>query len=498
MSTGNGVLKETGATQGSPSKGYGFGTTELYLATLSSILGAMLYLRFHWAVGTQGVWMTLLIVLVGHAITIPTAMAIAEIATNRKVEGGGAYFMISRTFGIHLGGAIGISLYISQTIAIAFFFIAFAAAFTPVFDRIHGLTGFMPNPRMVSIPVVLFVSWLVFKKGASIGMLLLYGVVAILVMSLSMFLLGGNWDFTRIAQNTWGQGGVSWFSAFIICFPAFTGMISGAGLSGDLANPRKSIPLGTLAATFTGMLIYVVVILKSAINLPAEVLADPGNELVLSEIAVWGPAVPIGIAAATFSSGLSSILVAPRTLQAICSDGVLPWKPLNRFLSAGIGNENEPRNATLVTVLGALVFVAIGELNLVAGLVSQFYLVTFGALCLISLLEHFAASPAYRPSFRSRWWISMIGAVGAFVMMFLSGFITAIVALSIMSGYLYFHGAGTRRRTRRCCHFQGCDVPTHPETASLDSKEPFGNPGTGLAPVIHCYFQKHIQPACRI
>lgn len=415
-------------------KGHGFGTLELYLATLSSILGAMLFLRFHWAVGTQGVWMTLLIVLVGHGITIPTAMALSEIATNRKVEGGGAYFMISRTFGPHLGGALGISLYISQTIAIAFFFIAFAKAFTPVFQVIAGGLGFMPDARVVSVPTVLLVSWLVLKRGASIGMVLLYGVVVILVVSLSLFFFGGGWELSRMldAKTSAGIGGVDWFSAFIICFPAFTGMISGAGLSGDLANPRKSIPLGTLAATLTGMLIYIAVVVKSAVNLPVETLANPDNELVLSSIAVWGPAIPIGLAAATFSSGLSQLLVAPRTLQALCTDGVLPWQGLNRRFAEGIGAENEPRNATFVTVAFALIFVGIGELNLVAGLVSQFYLVTFGSLCLISFLEHFAASPAYRPSFKSRWWISLIGAAGAFVMMFLSGLITALVALAIM------------------------------------------------------------------
>ncbi len=420
-------------------KGYGFNTWQLYLATLSSILGAMLYLRFHWATGTLGVWKTILIVLVGHAVTIPTAMALSEIATNRKVEGGGAYYMISRTFGPLLGGALGISLYISQTIAIAFFFIAFAKAFSPLLQIFSEQTGLVPDARWVSIPTVLLLSILVLKKGAGLGMFLLYVVVAILVFSLSMFFLGGGWDFSRLMdrQVATGVGGTDWFSAFIICFPAFTGMIAGAGLSGDLANPRKSIPLGTLAATITGMVIYLGVVIKSAINLPMEDLANPQNELILSQVALWGPAVPIGLAAATFSSGLSSMLVAPRTLQALCNDGVLPWQKLNRIFSEGIGVENEPRNATFITVAFAMIFLAIGELNLVAGLVSQFYLVTFGSLCLVSLLEHFAASPAYRPAFRSRWWISLIGAAGAFFLMLVSGVTTAIVAISIML-FIYF------------------------------------------------------------
>lgn len=127
------------------SRGHGFGTAPVFLAAISTILGAILFLRFGYAVAHCGMFGTLLIVLIGHAITIPTAMAIAEIATNLKVEGGGEYFIISRSFGSMVGGTIGISLYFSQAISVAFYMIAFGEAFTPAFGWIQAQTGLVPE-----------------------------------------------------------------------------------------------------------------------------------------------------------------------------------------------------------------------------------------------------------------------------------------------------------------------------------------------------------------
>ena len=108
-----------------------FGTTPVFMASICTILGAILFLRFGYSVGHVGFIGALGIILLGHAVTIPTAMAVAEIATNKKVEGGGDYYVISRSFGLNIGGAIGIALYFSQAISIAFYIIAFAEAFAP-------------------------------------------------------------------------------------------------------------------------------------------------------------------------------------------------------------------------------------------------------------------------------------------------------------------------------------------------------------------------------
>ncbi|MCK9560598.1 MAG: amino acid permease, partial [Candidatus Marinimicrobia bacterium] len=102
-----------------------FGTAPVFFTAISTILGAVLFLRFGYGVGTLGFWGMVFIILLGHAVTIPTALAISEIATNKRVEGGGEYFIISRSFGLNIGATIGVALFLSQAISVAFYVIAF-------------------------------------------------------------------------------------------------------------------------------------------------------------------------------------------------------------------------------------------------------------------------------------------------------------------------------------------------------------------------------------
>lgn len=416
----------------SPS-GYGFGTAPVFLASVSTILGAIMFLRFGYAVGQTGMLGAAAIIVVGHMVTIPTALAIAEIATNRRVEGGGEYFIISRSFGTTIGGAIGISLYFSQAISVAFYMIAFGEAFAPLGAYFEQSFGMALDLRAVSLPAVLALTALVVLRGADLGVRALYVVAGILFVSLAMFFAGGAVDgYTGDAVPWLGgiEGGDSFMLVFAICFPAFTGMTAGVGLSGDLANPRRSIPLGILSATVVGMVIYLAVVYKLGTSAPASQLAT--DQLVMSDIALWGPIIPVGLAMASLSSAIGSIVVAPRTLQALAADRVVPAEGANRFLSAGVGLANEPRNATLVTAALAVVFVMLGSVDLVARIVSMFFMVTYGALCAISFLEHFAARPSYRPSFRSTWWVSLFGAVACFILMLQMDLGFALMAMGVM------------------------------------------------------------------
>jgi len=408
----------------------------VFLASISTILGAILYLRFGYAVAHTGFLGTLLIILIGHTVTIPTALAIAEIATNRRVEGGGEYFIISRSFGTSIGGAIGIALFFSQAISVAFYIIAFAEAFRPFGPAFEAATGFGFDLRLVSVPALAALVVLMLTRGASIGVAALWVVVTILGLSLLFFFIGPAMEGTQ-EQPVFLFGGVEnadpLILVFAIVFPAFTGMTAGVGLSGDLANPRRSIPLGILSATIVGMVCYVAVSWKLASAVTLDVLADT-NRLAMEPIALWGPIIPIGLAAATISSAIGSILVAPRTLQALAADETVPVPWVNRFLAAGVGTANEPRNATLVTAALAVLVVMLGNVDFVASLISMFFMVTYGSLCAISFLEHFAARPSYRPSFRSKWYISLAGAVMCLFLMFQMSPVYAISAIAVMLG----------------------------------------------------------------
>jgi len=209
-------------------------------------------------------------------------------------------------------------------------------------------------------------------------------------------------------------------------------LAAGVGLSGDLENPRRSLPSGTLGATLTGLIVYLFIVAKLAYSAPPELLDS--DQFVMSQIALWGPMIPIGLACATISSAIGSVLVAPRTLQALGADGNVPVSTANGWLSSGVGAVNEPRNATLVTGLVALIIVMLGNVDFVARLISMFFMVTYGSLCAISFLEHFAARPSYRPSFRSRWYISLFGAVICLLVMFQMDPLFAILALLALVG----------------------------------------------------------------
>ena len=507
-----------------------FGTAPVFFTAISTILGAIMFLRFGFAVGMTGLLGTFAIVLIGHAVTIPTAMAIAEIATNQKVEGGGEYYIISRSFGLVIGSTIGIALYLSQAISVAFYIMAFTEAFKPLTEWITSTYTLLPwaedllrQPQVIGIPALLALTAVILIKGADLGVKVLYTVVATLAVALFAFFFGTTEyaqenaidfftkytvdanlaDLVDDPQNpasrnaaglggsqpapapignagldtfTFGEGDVitmqtlpeapvedntpnfprvSFFTVFAIIFPAFTGMTAGVGLSGDLRDPGRSIPLGTLAATIGGMVIYFFMAWKLAASAPPEVLADTST-LVMANIAWQGWwIIPLGLAAATISSALGSILVAPRTLQAIAADKIFPTPAINRWVSKGKGEQNEPYNASLITVVLAAFFIMLGALDSVAEIISMFFMVTYGSLCLISFLNHFAADPSYRPTFRSKWYVSAFGSIACFgLMFFMNSTYAAMAMLFIGLLYVYISYANPDKRSMAVI-FQG-------------------------------------------
>ncbi|NJC26007.1 APC family permease [Neolewinella antarctica] len=470
-----------------------FGTAPVFFTAISTILGAIMFLRFGFAVGMTGLLGTFAIILIGHAVTIPTAMAIAEIATNQKVEGGGEYYIISRSFGLVIGSTIGIALYLSQAISVAFYIMAFTEAFNPLrtwflesYPVLPWARTLLEQPQTIGIPALLLLTALILTKGADLGVKVLYTVVAILAVALVSFFLGtteyaeaNEIDFFNkytVDANLEGLASsgdaapatapdtlkflqsnevvmtasepveeptpvlpvISFFTVFAIIFPAFTGMTAGVGLSGDLRDPGRSIPLGTLAATIGGMVVYFFMAWKLSVSAPPEALADT-SRLVMAEIAWQGWwIIPLGLAAATISSALGSILVAPRTLQAIAADNIFPVPGVNRWIARGKGEQNEPYNASLITVLLAAFFILLGALDSVAEIISMFFMVTYGSLCLISFLNHFAADPSYRPTFRSKWYVSAFGALACFGLMFFMNSTYAALAL-VFIGLIYVY-----------------------------------------------------------
>ena len=446
-----------------------FGAAPVFFTAISTILGAILFLRFGFAVGQIGFASTLLIIMIGHAVTIPTAMAIAEIATNQKVEGGGEYFIISRSFGLVIGSTIGIALYLSQAISVAFYVMAFAEAFNTFISwlisefEIRGFVAtLLQTKQTISLPALFILTYVMLSQGANLGIKMLYLVVAILALALLAFFLGQTeyaqaqaFDPWRTLENVTGDKSLSFFAIFAIIFPAFTGMTAGVGLSGDLKNPGKSIPFGTMAATITGMIIYGLIAFKFTVSASPQDLSDT-THMVMEDIAWQGwLLIPLGLAAATISSALGSIMVAPRTLQAIAKDRIFPSVTVNHWLSRGRGGHKEPYNASIATIIIAAIFILVGAIDSVAKIISMFFMLTYGSLCLISFLNHFAADPSYRPRFKSRWYVSLFGAVACIGLMFFMSPTSAFIAVVAITALYLFNSYYNRDKQSLAVIFQG-------------------------------------------
>ena len=440
-----GNMSESGS---SSSSGHGFGTGAVFLASISTILGAILFLRFGYAVSHASLGGTIGVILLGHLVTIPTALAVSEIATNRRVAGGGAYFIISRSFGTSIGGAIGVALYLSQAISVAFYLVAFAEAFDPVYAWVDSTYGLQSDTRWISIPSTILLVALVMTKGADLGVSALRVVCAVLGLSIAAFLFGSGPEEIRpdgLNVTSRVADADDFGTVFAVCFPAFTGMIAGVGLSGDLKDPQKSIPRGTIAATLAGMLIYGIAAIKLAQSATPEAIA--ADQFIMTRIALWGPAIYIGLGAAALSSALGSILVAPRTLQALARDNVFPLPKVNQLLERGWGAAQEPLIATGVSSALAIAFVVVGDIDFIAQILSMFFMVTYGALCTVSFLEYFAGNPSYRPTFRSRWYISLVGALMCGFIMIRMDALYAFLATVVMVG-IYLGLRRTRQGER--------------------------------------------------
>ncbi len=392
----------------------------MYTPSILTILGVIMYLRFGWVVGHVGLIGTLLIVTLSTAITFLTSLSICAIATDRVVKAGGAYYMISRSLGIETGGAVGIPLYFAQALSVALYTIGFAESVVSAF-------GYFDETR-VALVTTAGVAILALTS-AEVAIRAQYLIMAVIALSLVSLVMGEPVEPTQI--EWWVKSAdYSFWEVFAVFFPAVTGIMAGVNMSGDLRDPTRSIPVGTLAAVGTGYVIYMSLPAILAARAHGETLIE--NPLIMEQMALWGPAILLGVWGATLSSALGSILGAPRVLQALARDGVLPdWL---RFLGRGSGSTDEPRIGTLVTLGVAAAAIAVGDLNLIAPVLTMFFLTTYLVLNVVAWIEGVLKSPSFRPTFRIPWILSLLGAVGCLWVMFLINAAATVVAALIVLG----------------------------------------------------------------
>ncbi|WP_019504237.1 amino acid permease [Pleurocapsa sp. PCC 7319] len=435
---------DTNSSNGSNSvtQASGLGTFGgVFTPSILTILGVIMYLRFGWVVGNAGLIGTLIIVTISTSITFLTALSVCAIATDKVVRVGGAYYMISRSLGIETGGAVGISLYVAQAVSVALYTIGFAESVVNAKINILGFSinfgDFGLNQTYVALIITILVGILAITS-AELAIKAQYFIMAAIAISLLMFALGSplpNVEPQMLSGPP--ETALPFWSVFAVFFPAVTGIMAGVNMSGDLKDPVKSLPLGTLAAVGTGYVIYMILPIFMAMRADSANLIDE-NVFVMQETALkgFGFTMLLGVWGATLSSAIGSILGAPRVLQALARDGVLP--PLFNFLGKGHGKDDEPRNGTLVSLGIAIAAVCVGDLNLIAPVLSMFFLTTYLVLNVSAAIEGFLQSPSYRPSFRVHWSLSLLGAVGCLGVMFLINALATVCAAVIVLGiYLW-------------------------------------------------------------
>jgi len=405
----------------------------VFTPSILTILGVIMYMRLGWVVGEAGLVTALVIIVIAHIISVTTGLSISSIATDKKIKAGGIYYILSRSLGLPMGGAIGIALFVGTALSISLYLVGFAESFLSIepIRNFLGLSQDVNGYRIIGTGSIVILVAIAFTS-TSLALKTQYYILAAIALSLVSIFLGFFTNTGYAPESTLFSSAVDGIPVemiFAVFFPAVTGFTAGVAMSGDLKNPKKSIPSGTLAAVAVGFVVYVGLAIGLAYFVNRDLLINDTNFLL--KIAWYSPLVIAGIWGATLSSALGGILGGPRILQAISTDRITP-----KIFAKGYGTGNEPRNALILIFLIAEAGILIGELNVIAGIVSMFYLASYGFINLAYYLESWASTD-FRPSFKINRYIALIGFIASFGVMFKLDMASMFIALILMWG-LYF------------------------------------------------------------
>ncbi|MDD2238155.1 MAG: amino acid permease, partial [Kiritimatiellae bacterium] len=337
---------------------------------------------------------------------------------------------ISRSLGVKFGGVIAIFFYAAQAVAVTLYVAGFTESILSAFPALPF------SYRTIATATNLLVFFCVYI-GAGWTIRIQYGILAILALSILSFFIGAGLDFSpdilrSNIQPQWTHE-YSFFTLFALLFPAVTGIMAGVNMSGDLKDPSRSIPNGTLTAIGVTIVIYAAVTFVLAAGVPRTELQGTG--FVMKDHALFPVLIYAGVICATLSSALGSMMGAPRILQAFARDNIfrrLAW------FGRGSGRNAEPRNAIILTFLIAQGGILAGGVDTVAPIITMFFLMTYGTVNLACFYEGRSRNPSFRPSFRlNHWTIALTGALGCLIVMFLTNVLWASIALAL-SALLYY------------------------------------------------------------
>eukprot|EP00762_Andalucia_godoyi_P008652 ANDGO_04628.mRNA.1 Bumetanide-sensitive sodium-(potassium)-chloride cotransporter len=416
-----------------------FGTFNgVFVRCLVSIYGVSLFLLNHFCVGQAGWGLMLVILLISSFATIVTTFSASALCTNGKVLGGGPYYLVSRSLGIEFGAALGIIFFLAQAIAVALNTVGFATAIVDVIPGNITPGGTWDVAVLALISNVLCfvcclfgVSWL-----NKVNLVLL-----ILVFFAFMAVLIGIWShhpgyihgFTGLSNQSLRDNfgphftdGYSFFKVAAVFFPSVTGILAGATVSGELRDPARSVPVGTLSAIGASCVTYIIQFFFVAACATSAALSTNVNFLV--QISIWTPLVIAGIFSASISSALGLLMGAPRILVATIKDKMFPF--LEFF--AKTDKKGDPIYGYVLTLFIACLFSIAGDLNFIAAIVTNMYLLVYTIINYACFAASFSRSPGWRPGFRYyNMWVALAGSLFCVVLMFFMDYISAIIIVGL-------------------------------------------------------------------
>jgi amino acid transporter len=414
----------------------------VFTPSILTILGVIMFMRAGFVIGQAGIFQALLILFLAESITTLTSLSISAVSTNTPVAGGGAYFLISRALGPEFGGAIGLALFLAQAVSVPFYVLGFTESLVRSFPAV---TAHFRTIALAAAAILFVIAYV----GAKWAIKTQFLIMAILALSILVFIGGAAFHFeAQTFMNNWHSAfsspGMSFWFVFAVYFPAVTGIMAGVNMSGDLKDPGRSIPLGTLAAVGVGLLIYgAQILLCGGAQSRTELLEASFETMRGQALSGAGFLVVAGVFAATVSSAIGSFLGAPRVLQAVARDHVIPRL---RLFEKGSARGDEPHRALWLTLGISLVIVLWGgedakggAFNVLASIVTMFFLYTYGMINLAAFVESFSGNPSFRPRFKYYHWLpAMIGALACAGTAFLIDS-TAAVAAAVFVTLFYIY-----------------------------------------------------------
>ena len=401
----------------------------VFTPTLLTILGVIMYLRLGWVVGNAGLLGAWMIIIISFLITLCTALSMSAITTNIRIGAGGAYAIVSQALGLEVGGSLGIPRYVSQGLAVTMYIFGFR----------EGWLGIFPDHNAFLVDIIVFgVLFSIAYISANLAIktqFIIMGIIFLSLISIVIAAYTGSMEIPTSDALKWGTfkgakendfGGSNFWIVFAVFFPAATGIMAGANMSGELKNPKRSIPNGTLWAIGVSFVIYMLLALWIARSASETELLN--NYYIMVEKAYFGPLILAGILGATFSSALASIVGSSRILFAMGEHKVLPF---STFLS-GQSNNGQPRNAMMVT--GVLIFLTLllRNINAVAPLVTLFFLITYAMINIVVIIEQRLGLISYRPVFKIGKWVPWMGLISSVFAMFIINPSVSLISIMIV------------------------------------------------------------------